>query len=175
MLLYLFIPLYCGLVGVLSAFLPLAYLIYSKSGLRHLREGCSRIFSDVNFAAIAEKKLDNDVFDAEFEELLDHKLDDLVLVFKRQIPMAGTFLVGGLVSKLKHSAKEEILKMLPEIKNRLLTRMQKDLDSQMIVDIVVDRVQFKSISRYIILFCAAGGSIGLTLGFIQLAIIHLLS
>ncbi|MEC7838531.1 MAG: hypothetical protein VX777_00675 [Chlamydiota bacterium] len=174
MYIYLWLPLYCAFVGVLSTLLPLIYFLYSESGIHYFRDGCARIFRDVNFAATAEKKLDNDVFDAEIEELLDQKLDDLVLVFKRQIPMAGTFLVGGLVEKLKKSAKAEILKMVPEIKNRLLTRMQNDLDSQMIVDIMIDRLKFKSLSYYLTLYCLAGAVIGFILGVMPIAFIHFL-
>ncbi len=161
---YLWIPLYSAFVGMLSMFLPLAFIFYSAKGFQFFRRVCSGFFADVDFEEIVEDKLDNDVFDAEVELLLDQKLDDLVLVFKREIPMAGTFLVGGLVQKLKRSAKGEILKMVPEIKQRLLQRMKKDLDSQMIVNLIIESVQVSRLTKYIALLCLAGGFIGFLLG-----------
>ena len=46
------------------------------------------------------------------DALLDAKLELLVLLFKQQVPMASTFLVGPLVDRLKGEAHRELMTLL---------------------------------------------------------------
>lgn len=65
----------------------------------------------------------NSQLEIEFKELFDTHMDELVAGFGRQIPMASLFLNGSIAGKMKLHAKEELLKMTPEIKERLLRKM----------------------------------------------------
>lgn len=150
----LLIPLYGALTGWCAVYLPLSYVRYSRKKRAILKGVAASLPKSVEMSHGLESKLDNDIFNAEIDVLIDAKLDDLVLVFKQQIPMASTFLVGNLVEKLKGSAKGEIIKMIPGIKDKLVQQ---------------------AFEKYFLKFCVAGASIGFVFGTLQLAIMLLFS
>lgn len=96
-------------------------------------------------------KINEGELEEDLKSLIDKHLDDLVGAFGRQIPMSSLFLTGTLASKLKLQAREEILKMTPSLKEKLLERLWRKIKAK----------------RYLLKACALGGGIGLILGLIQ--------
>jgi len=105
------------------------------------------------FFNIDEKELEDDL-----KSLVDKHLDDLVGAFGRQIPMSSLFLTGSLASKLKLQAREEILKMTPSLKEKLLERISQKIKA----------------NHYFLKVLALGGWIGFVLGLLQSLILLLL-
>jgi hypothetical protein len=167
------VPLYGALIGWFAVYLPFSYLRYSKRKEAVIKEAAASLFKTAEISKMVESKLDNDLFDAEIEELIDQKLDDLVIVFKQQIPMASTFLVGNLVEKLKASAKNEIIKMVPDMKGKLMQRAKRELDPDSLLADVATIVDGERFERYFLKFCTAGAGVGLGFGALQLAMMHL--
>lgn len=58
-----------------------------------------------------------------FDSLLDEQLDELVLTFQSEIPMAGTFLKGKLADNLKGRAKEKLLAVVPKLKKKMAVEL----------------------------------------------------
>jgi len=168
-----------AIIGWCAVSLPLLYVRFFHKKEVLLKRLCSSVLEASDFEQGAVKKLQNDVFDAEIDALIDRKLDDLVSVFKRQIPMASTFLTGSLLVKLKASAKVEIVKMIPEIKEKLLLRIKHSFKPDRLLEALTDRLDFALIDRicffYGLIGAAIGAGLGLLLGWVQLAIMPLFS
>jgi K+-sensing histidine kinase KdpD len=58
-----------------------------------------------------------------FDSLLDEQLNELVLTFQSEIPMAGTFLKGKLADNLKARAKEKLLRVVPKLKKKMAVEL----------------------------------------------------
>lgn len=82
-------------IGGLSAYLPIYF-------------GCKRLPNAV----------DHMISENEAEALLNEELDQLILTFQQEIPMASTFLKGALLDRLKMKAKSRLMGLFPKIKNR---------------------------------------------------------
>jgi hypothetical protein len=92
------------------------------------------ILSSVNIDELIHQKLETWDLSKDVQEPLDTGLNRLVESLKNQIPMAAMFLSGPLVEKLKGIAKEEILKMIPDIKKKLFLRAKKELDFRLLIE-----------------------------------------
>lgn len=103
-------------------------------------------------------KIDENELEEDLKSLIDKHLDDLVGAFGRQIPMSSLFLTGSLASKLKLQAREEILKMTPSLKQKLLGRVAQKIKA----------------NHYFFKALALGSGIGLIVGSLQSLILFLL-
>lgn len=104
------------------------YCIKSKAAKRELKNVFTKSLSDGAFLDTIQSQLKESGNEGELEELLNGKLDEVVTNLKRQIPMAGMFLTGSLEETIKESAKAEIYKALPEVKELALKSIMKNLD-----------------------------------------------
>lgn len=79
---------------------------------------------------------------SDLDELLEKHLTEFIATLKQQIPMAGMFLRGSYADKLKNQAKEEFMKMIPELKEKIWTRFSGNLSfiEQMIRESVMKRM-----------------------------------
>jgi hypothetical protein len=114
------------------------------------------------------RKLENADIQADVDALLEQRLDALILIFKQQIPMASMLLSGALAEKFKGQAKEEILKMLPGLKQRLLDRFSKEVDIKEWVFTQIREFAIEKQARRVSLYAAL---LGLLIGLINVAII----
>ena len=73
-------------------------------------------------ARLFTRKVEGADVNADVDLLLDQHLDTLVETLKVQIPMSGMFLTGTIVDKLKWQAKVQFLKMIPQLKQKLIAR-----------------------------------------------------
>jgi len=59
------------------------------------------------------------------DDLINHRLDAIIAAFKEQIPMIGMFLSKTKEDSLKKCAREELVKLIPEFKQRLVPVISK--------------------------------------------------
>lgn len=126
-----FLSLFVGAIsGAFLAFLFAIVIIprYGKAFLMHA-------IQKIPLEAILNGILSKESSKQEIELLLDKRLDQLIQTLKLQIPMGGMFLTGALAEKMKALAKEEILKMLPEVSGMIAGKIKKQNDlPQLIFD-----------------------------------------
>lgn len=96
-------------------------------------------------------KIDENELQEDLKSLVDKHLDDLVNAFGRQIPMSSMFLTGSLAAKLRVQAREEILKMTPNLKEKLIERLSQKIKAK----------------QYFLKACALGGCVGFIIGLLQ--------
>lgn len=124
--------------------------------------------------AIVENKIKNKLeavdFQPEAAQLLDERLDRLILTLQKEIPMASLILSGTLIQKLKAQAHEEILKMLPELKHKLIERLATELD----VTHFIEKMDESFWKRYVIRIAYWASFVGLIVGLVLLVIILLI-
>jgi len=96
--------------------------------------------------------------------LLDKHLTEFVSTLKQQIPMAGMFLTSTLTEKLKGQAKEEFMKMLPELKEKIWQRFSHDLS-------FMENMIRESIAKRMVKVSLYGALVGFLLGSIQFFIL----
>jgi hypothetical protein len=173
MMLFLLIPIY----GAVSAFFIVMitgyFLTKSEKGKQIVNELANSILCDADISQILSSKLDTDLLDDEVEAVVDKKLDDLVLIFKQQIPMASAFLSGSLVGKLKSSAKVELLKDVPELKKRFIERMKNELDDGTVVEELKDKLTWLCCRSFLMKVGGVACMIGALLGLLQVAWMYL--
>lgn len=113
--------------------LPLAgaiiSLITAATGLLWLRHLVLRTSKDseIFLTELARKKLPLEMWidgsiEREIESLIDKQLERLIGVFKEQIPMTSMFLTKSTEEKLKGQAYQEMIKMVPYIKQYFFDR-----------------------------------------------------
>lgn len=61
------------------------------------------------------------------QEVMDEKLDELIVNLRNQIPMGSMLLTSALSGKVKEIAKEGILKMMPDLKERLISVLVSEM------------------------------------------------
>ena len=93
--------------------------------------------------------------------MISERLDAVVTAFKSQIPMASTFLSQAREDKLKNQAREELLKIVPDV----LMAIPGNLP----IERVTDRL-WRSMLTSLLLFAAIVGAI---LGFVEVGILSL--
>lgn len=103
---------------VLRLSIPSRWHLLQQRMTVQLQEEVSSLIRSSEFC---EFDLENEV-----SPLLDQRLNRLVEQLKKQVPMGEFFLSGAFVERLKERAKEEILQVLPEIKERLLAKGEKE-------------------------------------------------
>lgn len=60
---------------------------------------------------------------SEMEKQVDERLDEIILTFKRYIPMIGMFLSQKKEEDLRGLAKTELMKLIPALKQKYLQRV----------------------------------------------------
>lgn len=116
-----------------------------------------------------QKLLENFNLHDQVEDLAEEKLNNLVRNFKTKVPMVGMFLTGELETTLKQLAKEELLSMVPEIKNNLLTGIDQ---SSIYTNVEEQLAKINTAKIYAILFrllipsLLTGGILGALFGLI---------
>lgn len=101
---------------------------------------------------------------SDLNSLLDKHLTEFISTLKQQIPMAGMFLTSTLTEKLKGQAKEEFMKMLPELKEKIWQRFSHDLS-------FMENMIRESIAKRMFKVSLYGALVGFFLGSIQFLII----
>lgn len=73
------------------------------------------------------RAVDQMISDQDAENLLNEELDQLILTFQQEIPMASTFLKGALLERLKMRAHARLMGLFPKIKNRINNKLSNTI------------------------------------------------
>ncbi len=111
------LPITYGLVAFLSSYLTVKLLFRSYK---------TNDVADKLVKALITKLKELDL-KADLDDLLEKHLTEFIASLKHQIPMASMFLRGSYADKLKSQAKEEFMKMIPELKEKIWIRFSNDL------------------------------------------------
>lgn len=117
---------------------------------------------------------------SEIEGQIDNRLNAVIIGFKKQIPMIGMFLSQTKENELKETAKTELLKLVPGIKDRFIKKANEifkpvngssegllALKLNKILDALWKKIKYKIILTVFV--------VGLIFGFIELGIVYLLA
>lgn len=86
------------------------------------------------------KQFDQFDLEKEISPLIENRIENLVGQLKHEIPMGEILLSGPLADRLKERARQEILKGLPEIKDRLAQRIKEEFGVENKIEEVVNRM-----------------------------------
>lgn len=111
-ILFYLLPTFCALIGILGVLITYFCLWH------RLKKSKGQILQNL------KNKLDPR---EEIDDLLDDKLEDFIADLRSQIPMGSMLFTEALSKTIKGIAKKEILKMIPDIKERLLDRFSKEV------------------------------------------------
>ena len=109
------LPTFGALIGVLSVFITYFSL------WRKLEKSKFLIIQSLS------KKFESPDGQTKVREFLDTKLDELIIDLRNQIPMGAMLLTPALSGKIKEIAQEGILKMMPDIKERLISHLTNEM------------------------------------------------
>lgn len=125
------------------------------------------------------KKMDALDLAEEVGPFLDLRLDQITREMATQIPMGGFLLSGSLGQKMKLKIREEIFKVLPELKGHLIERVSRDFDLKQILtdhiqnyDFSLLMIQFeRAIKKDLFLVKGLAALIGALTGVLELALV----
>lgn len=110
-ILFYLIPSLGALIGTLTVFLTY-YCLWHR-----LSKNKDKIVESLN------QKFESSEMKDEFNKILDERLDGFIDDLRMQIPMGAMLLTDALSGKVKGLAKEGMIKMMPDIKERLLNHL----------------------------------------------------
>lgn len=124
-LFFLLLPLIGAIIGWLLFFaiLQLGFPWYKK---KYMPNFIGNLMFRLDLRKEISEKIDQIDIKSQIEPLLDVHLQELIATFKRQIPMASMFLTDSLTTKMKAQASEEMMKMVPKLKTKLIDFVATD-------------------------------------------------
>lgn len=167
MMLFILIPLYCALSAFIVVICIGYLLLRSAKGKLLLRGWLQKWMGKGKVDELFDSLIDSSLVEREAEAMVDQKLDDLVVVFKQQIPMASTFLVGSLADKLKNSAKVELMKILPDARQRFKESLRNQGFESFFIAKFVEDLTWPHCRSQVIRIALIACAIGALLGVIQ--------
>lgn len=105
---------------------------------------------------------------SDLDDLLEKHLSEFISTLKQQIPMAGMFLRGSYADKLKSQAKEEFIKMIPELKEKIWVRFSSDLS-------FIENMIRESVFKRMLRISLIAATIAFLLGLMHVYLISVLS
>ncbi len=119
----------------------------------------------------------------EIGPILDLRLNQITQQIASQIPMGEFLLAGSLGQKMKLKIREEVFKMLPELKKHFVQRISKDFDIRQLIQEKIDGYDFdglmqeieKAGSRDYLKLKIFGALIGAAIGLIEVCLFFWLS
>ena len=119
----------------------------------------------------------------EVEPLIDQKMDAFFDDVIKQVPMAAMFLQGTMADTLKGQAKGQLVQLIPELKEKMVTKLSdefspKQLISEKLAALDVDEVDRRlqhelqdTFTQARMYGCGAGAALGLVQGLVLLAVL----
>jgi len=83
--------------------------------------------------------------ETEINTLLDERFGDMLAALKVAFPMVSMFLNEGVEILLKRQAKEQLAKILPELKDRMAERVKEKVDLKALVGQKLDNLTFDQV------------------------------
>ncbi len=107
--------------------------------------------------------LDDSHLDEEVQGLIDKRLDDVIMAFKVQIPMAAMFIGKARENSLKEVAMKELLNLIPSVKDKIKDKVVVGDKAKEIIQTYLSSARWQQ-------FCLAG-LLGLAFGFLEAIIL----
>lgn len=189
------IPLIAALIGwgtnyiaVKMIFRPLRprrFFFFTLHGLipRRQRELAEKIGATIeaNFVSHkdVEKVLNSGDMQSEVAKMIDEQVDKFLNQQLGTIPMIGMFLQGPLIDEIKGRLVKQLQGSVPELLDRLMTKLEQDLSFRDIVREKVEAFDLRKLEDIIYDISARelraieylGGVLGFLVGLIQVAIV----
>jgi hypothetical protein len=157
-ILYL-LPLVDFFIGFLISYVMARFIVSTAKRRLH------NYLADTGNNPLVQKQIremiQKSALEEEIEWFLEKQVDDFVVLIKRQIPMAGSFLQGSLLERLKGMAREEIGKMLPPLKERVEQKVIASFRTVRWADFSLFQNSF---DKEVIFTALLGGGLGFLLG-----------
>lgn len=191
---YYFIPLVTGLIGWVTNVIAVKMLFHPRypvnlgvitlQGLVPKRRAAlaKSLASLVDRELLSVPEIINEFNRIDIEKLLSSQLDERLDAYFSQIrqavPMAGMFLQGDTLVMLKDKAKDELLKIVPELKERIAAVLHDDLDIQAFVEEKIRHFSVRKMEEITLHIATKelktievlGGILGLVIGCIQVTL-----
>ncbi len=196
---YYFIPVVTALIGWVTNVIAVKMLFHPRKPInlgimtlqgavprrkKALAKAIAKIANEELFSVEElSDKLQSMEVEGDLGAMVDARMDSFVEGIKESIPMASMFLQGSLLSGLKEKARGEFSKLLPEIKEKVATKVESELDlhghieekvsnfSVRKMESIVMKVATKELKTIELL----GGLLGLVIGVGQVAVMLLLA
>lgn len=151
-----------GLMGGLTAIGSLALAAYLLFRMRKslVKQVMAELQKEGFFSQIVQNMQIED-------QLINSKLDNLILKIKSKIPMVAMFLSGELENTLKSLAKEELASFIPEVKELLLANLQKNNTLELQVGNAFSKFKWKRLSSKLFYIALISALFGVILGLIS--------
>ena len=115
-------------------------------------------------------------FDQDIDGLVDARLDSFISRLTGSIPMASMFLKGPLLDTLKGQAKQEFMKLLPDIQETVVNKVKNEIDLHAFVEEKVmnfsvrklEAITMRVATQELKTIERLGGLLGLLIGLLQL-------
>lgn len=116
--------------------------------------------------------------EGEVGALLDQRLGAFVGGLKEKMPMVSMFLTDSLSEKLAAGLKEEVIKELPQLKNRISTQLEEKLDIKTLIEdkiqkfsiLKLEKIVMRVATRELKAIEILGGVLGFLIGLIQVGL-----
>ena len=116
--------------------------------------------------------------ESEAEGMLDERLDAFIERVKVSIPMSVMFLTPDVIETLKEQASDELLKMIPQVKERIAQGLHDDLNIQEFVEEKIrnfsvrkmEEITMNIATKELKTIEVLGGVLGLAIGVIQVVL-----
>ncbi len=146
--LFYLLPSFCACIGVISVLITY-YFIW-----RRLERNKTTLVQTLS------QRVNSTEIQKEVSEVLDHKLNHFIHELRSQIPMGSMLLTDSLSRTIKGIAKEEMLKMIPDIKERLVNRLSTEMD--------IEKIALNSLRSELYRIVLYGAVLGFSLGLLWL-------
>lgn len=154
---YIFlIPIITGFVSLLTTLTLICIILFPRTGISN--KLIRQLFDQI-------RALDTQQIGQDLTPLLNEKIVDFLGALTNQIPMASMIMSGSFAETLKVKAREQILMMIPELKEEAAARGEKFLQKEL-------KNNWKiAIFKYGLLIALLGGILGTIFGFLGVLLV----
>lgn len=168
------IPIFSILISLISISSLIWLLKLHKN--EFLNQVLSEFSPEKTFSFLSSEREVSD----EIELQIDQRLDAVIMGFKKQIPMISMFLSRTKEDELKDTAKTELMRLIPGIKDRFIKKVNEVFNPvngplEGAVTQKLNRVLEKLWTQVKLRIIMTAIGVGLVLGLIELGLIYVLA
>ncbi|MGE3954306.1 MAG: DUF445 domain-containing protein [Parachlamydiales bacterium] len=191
---YIAIPIVTALIGWLTNVIAVKMLFHPREPIRCFglllqgvipkrREVLAHSLADLFDRELVTKnellqKLEGIEIEEEVEKLIQERSHGFIEGMKKQMPMLSMFLSDSVLEKVAEDLKDELVKVLPDIKKRVGRHVERELDLKTMIQEKIasfsvqkmERIIMKVATRELRAIELLGGLLGLIIGLIQVAV-----
>lgn len=127
MLLPLFaIPALGAFIGIGTVYSLYTYATLTLTSPSHVKIISEELLDNLNVEGLLKNEISKIDWEANISPLLHKKMERLFELFKQQIPMASMVITPQLTAKLTDLATPELLKLVPELQDMLMNKVNAE-------------------------------------------------